>query len=129
MRGLSSESDGTGAGDLERGRTGQRRAALQELHFPKLRDAAHTGSQLVDDPLLVGAKFIDVNCRLAERDAPVAGVLRFVDDLRHVQKRLRRNASSVETHTAGVLFLVDECNLHTEVCGIESRRISARTCT
>ena len=56
---------------IERG-TGERGAALHELHLPKLRDASHTGGQLVDDALLEGAQLVDVDLGLAERHAPAS---------------------------------------------------------
>ena len=116
------------ARDLQRLRAGQRGASLDELHLPQLRDAADAGGQLVDDALLVGAQLVDVDRRLAEGDAPVAGVLRLVDHLGDVQQRLRRNAAAIEADAAGVLLLVDERDLHAEVGGIEGRGISARAC-
>ena len=53
-------------------------------------------------------------------------VPRFVDHLRDVQQRLRRNAAAIEADAAGVLLLVDERDLHAEVGGIEGRRVAAR---
>src|SRR6185436_9830046 len=85
-----------GASDLERLRTGDRGAALNELHLPQLGDAADAGGEFIDDALLVGAQPVDVDTRLGEGHAPVAGVPRFVDDLRDVQQRLRGNAPAIE---------------------------------
>ena len=65
--------------------------------------------------------------RLAERDAPRAGVARFVDHLRDVQQRLRRNAAAIEADAAGVLLLVDERHLHAEIGGVEGGRVAARS--
>src|SRR5688500_15951401 len=116
------------ARDLERARTRERGASLNELHFPQLGDAADSGRQLVDDALLEASQLVDVDLRLAERHAPPAGVLRLVDDLGHVQQRLRRDAAAVKADASGVLFLVDERDLHAEVCRIEGGGIAARPC-
>ena len=52
--------------------------------------------------------------------------LRLVDDLGHVQQRLRGDTPAIQAHAARVRFLVDKGDLHAEVGGIERRRIAAR---
>ncbi len=75
--------------------------------------------------VLVGAQLVDVDRRLAEGDAPLAGVPRLVDDLGDVQQRLRRDAAAVEADAAGILLFVDERDLHAEVGGVERGRVAA----
>src|SRR5687768_8594329 len=116
------------AGDLQRPRTGERGAPLNELHFPQLGDTADSGRQLVDDALLETSQLVDVDLWLAERHAPPAGVLRFVDHLGHVQQRLRRDAAAVKADAPRVLFLVDQRDLHAQVSRIEGGGIAARPC-
>src|SRR4029079_17007258 len=66
------------------------------------------------------------DARLGKCHAPVAGVARFVDDLGDMQQCLRRDAPAIETDAAGILFLVDERDLHPKVSRIKGRRISTR---
>ena len=150
MRGLSSESVGIFVGcepvarircsncssvvppgpatDIDRG-PGQRRAPLHERDLPHLRDAADAGGELVDDALLETAELVDVHLRLAVGHAQIARVLRLVDHLGDVEQRLRRNAAAIETDAAGILFLVNERDLHAKVSRIKRSRISARSRT
>src|SRR5688572_26384931 len=114
------------ASNLERLRTGERRATLNELDLAQPGDTADAGGQLIDHALLVGAELPDVDAGLAERHAPVAGVPGFVHDLGHVQQRLRRNAPPVQTDTAGILLFVDERDLHAEIGCVESGGIATR---
>ena len=60
----------------------------------------------------------------AELDAPLAGVAGFVEHLGDVQQRLRRDASAIQTHAAGILLGIDQRDLHPEVGGIERRRVA-----
>ena len=82
--------------------------------------------QLVDDPVLEGAQLVDVDLRLAELDAPVAGVLRLVEHLGDVQQRLRGNAAAIQAHAAGILLRIDQRDLHAEIGGVERRGVAAR---
>jgi hypothetical protein len=114
-----------GTGNLQGPWSGQRRAPLDELHLPQLRDAADAGGQLVDNALLEGAQRVEVDRRLAEGDPPLAGVPRLVHHLGDVEQRLGRDAAAVEADTSRVLLLVDEGDLHPEIRRIKRRRIAA----
>src|SRR5688572_18965967 len=114
------------ASNLERLRTGERRATLNELDLAQPGDTADAGGQLIDHALLVRAELPDVDAGLAERHAPVPGVPGFVHALRHVQPSLQRNPPPVQTDTAGILLFVDERDLHAQVSRVKGRRISTR---
>ena len=86
-------------------------------------DLAGAARQLLDDAVLEVAELVDVDLGVAELDAPLLGVLRFVEELGDVQQRLRRNAAAIQAHAAGVLLVVDERDLHAEVGGIERGRV------
>ena len=110
---------------LDRLRVDDRRPALDVVDLAELRHLAGAAGQLLDDAVLVVAELVDVDLGLAELDAPLLGVLRFVEDLGDVQQRLRRNAAAVQAHAAGVLLVVDERDLHAEVGGVEGGRVAA----
>ena len=65
---------------------------------------------------------------VAELDAPLLRVLRFLEQLGDVQQRLRRNAAAIQAHAAGILLVVDEGDLHAEVGGIEGGRVATGAC-
>jgi hypothetical protein len=81
--------------------------------------------QLFDDAVLVVAEFVDVDLGVAELDAPLFRVLRFLEELRDVQQRLRRDAAAIQAHAAGILLVVDEGDLHAKVGGIEGSCVAA----
>ncbi len=103
------------------------RGALHVVDLAELGDLTDAAGQLRDDLVLERADLVDLDRRRAERHAPGGGVLRFVDDLGHVQQRLRRDAAAVEADTAGVGRGVDERDLHAAIGGIEGGGISAGT--
>jgi len=92
-----------------------------------LRDGAGAAGQLLDHGVLEGPQLVDVHRRLAEGDAPLAGVTRLVHDLGHVQQGLGRDAAAIEAHASGILLFVDEGDLHAEVGRIEGGRVAAGT--
>ena len=94
--------------------------------LPQLGDLADATRQPVHDSLLEGSQLVDIHRRLVESDSPRRRVPGLVNDLGDVEQRLRRDASAVEADAPGVLFLVDERDLHAEVSGIERCRIAAR---
>jgi hypothetical protein len=59
------------------------------------------------------------------RGAVPLGVRGFVHHLGDVQQRLRGDAAAVETNAAGVLFFVDERDLHAQVSRVKGRGIAA----
>src|SRR5262249_28295333 len=109
--------------DLDGLRIDDRRPALQVIDLAELRDLAGAAGQLLDDAILVVAELVDVDLGLAELDAPLLGVLRFLEELGDVQQRLRRTAPAEEPDTARVLLVIDERALHTEVRGIKGSRV------
>ena len=96
------------SGDLEGPRVTERRGALHVVDLAQLGDLPHTAGQLRDDLVLERPDLVDLDARGVERHAPGGGVLRFVDDLGHVQQRLRRNAAAIQAHAARVRRGVDE---------------------
>ena len=87
-------------------------------------DLPGAAGQLLDDAVLEVAELVDVDLGLAELDAPVPRVLRFVEDLGDVQQRLRRNAAAIEAHAAGIFLVVDQGDLQAEVGGIEGGSVA-----
>ena len=71
------------------------------------------------------AQLLQVDLRLAERDAVLGHLVRLANDLRGVQQRLGRNAPAVEAHAAELRVLVDQGDLHAVVGGVEGGRVSA----
>ena len=65
---------------------------------------------------------------LAELDAPLLRVLRFLEQLGDVQQRLRRDAAAIQAHAAGVLLVVDEGDLHAEVGGVKRCGVPTGAC-
>ena len=64
-------------------------------------------------------------CRLAERDAVRAHLVRLLDDARGVQQRFRRNAADVQAHAAERRPALDERDLEPEIGGAKRRRVAA----
>ncbi|HXI30382.1 MAG TPA: FAD-dependent oxidoreductase, partial [Vicinamibacterales bacterium] len=63
------------------------------------------------------AELRQIDLRLVELDAPGFRVTRFVDQLRDVQQRLRRNAAAVDTDAAGIDLRVDQRGGQSEIGG------------
>ena len=102
-----------------------RRPALEVIDLAELRHLAGAAGQLLDDAVLIVPNLVDVDFRSGKLDAPVLRVLRFIEDLGHMQQGLGRNAAAVQAHAARVLLVVDECDLQPEVSRVKRGRVAA----
>ena len=66
-----------------------------------------------------------IDRRLAERDAVRAHLVRFLDDARGMQQRLRRNAADVQANAAERRPALDERDLETQIRGAKRGRVAA----
>ena len=101
--------------------------SLQVLNLAVLDQLSGAARQPVHDAVLEIAQLGQIDRRLAEGNAPLAGVLRLVEEVRHVQERLRRNAAAVDADAAGVDLGIDERRGQTEIRCQKRRRVSAGT--
>src|SRR3954453_9829594 len=123
------ERDGraaVGALDAQHVRLRELRHAGDDLDLALLREAREPVREPRDDRLLPRPEPVDVDLRLAERDALALGLLGLGDDPRDVQQRLGRDAADVEAHAAEALVALDQDDLQTEVGGAEGGGVAAR---
>jgi hypothetical protein len=88
---------------------------------------AGAARQLVDNFVFEAAQPVHVDPRLAEVDAPLFRMRRFVQDFCDVQECLRRDTAAIQTHAARVFLGIDERDLHPEICRVERGRIPTGT--
>ena len=112
--------------DMERVRVEEPRTALPVVHLARSRQLAEAAGELVDDRVLPPAQLFEVDLGLAEADPQLLGAARVVEQLRGVEQRLRGDAAAVEADAAGVLFGIDQRDLHTEFGGEEGGGIASR---
>ena len=102
------------------------------MNFALLRENAEAAGQLLDDTFFPRAQACQIDFRRGEFDAPVLGLMRFFQQLGHVQQRLRRNAAAVEADAAGIHLRVDQRDGHAEIgsekCGGVSTGTAADDC-
>ncbi len=123
------ERDGRGALealDAQDVRRGELREAADDLDLALLGQPLEALRQARDDRLLPAAQPVDVDLRLAERDALALALLGLGDHARDVEQRLRRDAADVEADPAEPLVALDEDDLQAEVGGAERGRVPAR---
>ena len=71
------------------------------------------------------AQLLEVELRLAERDAVLGHLAGLADDLGDVEQRLGRDAAAVEADAAELGVFVDEHDLHAVVGGVQGGRVAA----
>ncbi len=98
--------------------------SLQVLNLAVLDKLSRAARQPLHDPVLEIPQLGEIDFRLPESDAPLPGELGLVEQIRHVQQRLRRNAPAVDADASGVDLRVDECRRQTKIRG-EKRRCVA----
>ena len=103
------------------------RAAFDDGHVAHLGERGDAVAKLVNDGFLPHAQLVQVERRLAERDAAMRGFAGVDDLMRGVKQRLRGNAAAVETHAAEPLFALDENDFLAEIRRIKRRGITAGT--
>ena len=99
--------------------------ATEVLNLAMLDELPRPARQLLHDAVLEVAKLRQVDRWFAERDAPLARMFRLVEQIRYVQKGLRRNASTVDTDAAGIQLGIDERRRQTQIGGEKRRRVPA----
>ena len=110
-------------------RPGELTVALDHRDLALARKAGEAASQPVHDAVLPFAQPGHVDTRLAEGDTVRGHRIRFFDDARRMQQRLRWDATDVETHTAELRPPLDQRDLEAEIGGAKSSRVSARART
>ena len=88
---------------------------------------AEAAGELLDDALFPRTQARQIDFRRGEFDAPILGLMRFFEQLGHVQQRLRRNAAAVEADAAGVHFRIDQRDRHAEIGGEKCGGVAAGT--
>jgi len=78
---------------------------------------SEAAGQALDDAFFPGAQAREIDLGLGELDAPVFGLLRFLDQLGYVQKGLGRDAAAIEADAAGIDFGIDERDFESEISG------------
>ena len=73
--------------DLERVRAGEAGTTTHVGDLARLRQLPETPGHLGHDGILEGAQSVQIDHRLAERDPPLGGLFRLVEQLGHVQQR------------------------------------------
>src|SRR3954453_17466038 len=123
------ERDGraaVGALDAQHVRRRELRHAGDDLDLALLREAREPVREPRDDRLLPRPEPVDVDLRLAERDALAPGLLGLGDHPRDVQQRLGGDAADVEAHAAEALVALDQDDLRAEWGGAEGGGGAAR---
>ena len=87
---------------------------------------AETSGEALHHALLPGAQAWQIEPGTGEFDTPVLRLVRFLDQLGHVQQGLGGDATAVETDAAGIDLGIDECDFQAEVGSQERSRIPAR---
>jgi hypothetical protein len=113
------------AGDLQLVRGDEPGLALHGAHLALPGHAGQAAGQLADHLLLVGAQPVQVDLRLAELHAEVAGVRSLLDDRGRVQQRLGRDAADVEAHAAQGRIALDQHGVQAQVRGAEGGGVAA----
>ena len=124
---VSDSCDAVGLRDAQRRRVLERGAALHVVHLALLRENAESAGELLDDIFFPRTQARQIDLRRGELDAPIFGLMRFLQQLGHVEQRLRRNAAAVKADSAGVQFGVDQRDVHAEIGGKKCSGISTRT--
>ena len=100
---------------------------MHDLDFAAFGQLPQTPGQSGDDLFLAGTQRIDIDFRPGEFDSPFGHILRFVDNLRHVQQRLRRNTAAQQANAPQPRLTLDERHLHAQIGRQKRRRITTRT--
>ena len=114
-----------GLPDSEGVRIGQLGDALDVLNLAVLHELARAAREPCDDGVLEVAQLGKIDARLAELDAPRLCVAGFIDELGHVQQRLRRYAPPIDAHATGVHFGIDERGREPEIGGQKRGSVTA----
>ena len=107
----------------------KRAGAADDFDLALLRHHRQSAGETADDLALPFAQLRDVDLRLAETDAGNVHLFGFLDHLRRVQQRLRRNAADIQADTAERRPALDQRYLHAEIGGTEGCGIAARAGT
>jgi hypothetical protein len=100
--------------------------ALHHRHLARPGHAGKAAGELSNDLALPRAERLEIDFRIAERDAVLGQVLRLVHHRSHVQQRFGRYAADVEAHSPERRVAFDEDGVHSEVGGAKRGRIAAR---
>ena len=73
---------------------------MHDGYLALLGKACEASGQLADDLALERVNALEVDFRLAKGDAVGLHVIGFVDDLRGVQQRFRRDTANIQTDAA-----------------------------
>ncbi len=103
--------------DVELVLGGELRLAVDDVHLALLREAVEPTGQLADDVVLPGAKLVDVDLGVGERDAELGRILGLGEHLGGVKKSLGRNAADVEANAADPLMALDQRDLEPKIGG------------
>ena len=107
-------------------RAGELACAVDHRDLALAGKPGEAAGQPIDDAVLPLAQPADVDRRLAEADAVRSHLVRFFDDTRRMQQRLRRNAPDVQTHTAELRPALDQRDLETQIGGAKRGGVAAR---
>ncbi len=105
----------------------KRGAALDVGDFALLGENAEAAGEFLDYALFPRTQARQIDFRRGEIDAPVFRLLRFLDQLGHVQQRFRRDAAAVEADSAGVRFWVDQRDGHAQIGGKKRGGVASGT--
>ena len=86
-----------------------------------LRQLSESASQLGNDFVLPATQFQRIDTGLAEGDTVFRHGLGFVDDLRCMQQRFRRNTADIQANTTDNVVALNEDNVQTQIGGPERR--------
>ena len=96
------------------------------MNLALLREHAQAAGQFLDHALFPRAQASEIDLGIGELDAPILGLMGFLDQLGHVQQGFGRNAAAVEADAAGIRFRIDQRDLHAQIGGEKCRGVTTR---
>src|SRR5690349_11400068 len=96
------------AGDGERGGVLECRSRADDLDLPAAGQRLYALRELPDDRVKPTAQRLEIDCRLAEVNAPGLCICGVREQACGMQKRFRRNAAAQEAGTAQLRVFVDQ---------------------
>lgn len=113
--------------ELDGVRVSKGRPGIDILDVARFAHGEHVIGEGADDLHPMVAYAVDVNPRLVEMQAQLAGIADVGDHLGRVQKRLGGNAAHVQTRAPGPFGGIDQDDFQALVRRMKRRRIPART--